>query len=119
MRPRKKVLLIGPSELDVLALAYVLNSKGWCACSAVTAAKPLASHLRSTQFDAALIFGASDSIRMLRRRQRECRVMVVGAVPDAGCVADVQVLRVENNAEIIEMLRILTARKRGPTPKHR
>lgn len=117
MKPRKRVLLIGTFERDVLALSYVLNSKPWCACNAVTPERPLRDHLRRRHYDAALIFADVGAIPAIRAKHPGCRILIVGPADPTEGYADAQIRNPEGNAEIIEMLRILCARKRGPKPR--
>ncbi len=116
MRPRKRVILIGTYERDVLALSCVLNSKPWCACSPVTPERPLRDHLRRRHYDAALIFGDAGAIPAIRAKHPGCHILLVGPEEPTEGYADAQIRNPEGNAEIIEMLRILSARKRGPKP---
>ena len=115
MRPSKQILLIGKNERDLMALSYVLNTKSWGQCVYAIDTPSTREALRSLKVDVVVVYGDESWVPVIRKAQPDCRIMVL----EHGTVsthADVRLSVEASPGEIIEMLRILCARKRGPKP---
>ncbi len=115
MRPRKQILLIGKSERDLMAFSYALNTKAWGQCVYAIDAPSACQVLRSSKLDVVVVYGDESWVPVIRKAQPDCRIMVL----EHGTVsthADVRLSVEASPGEIIAMLRILCARKRGPKP---
>ena len=116
MRRRKQILLIGKSERDLMAFSYALNTKAWGQCVYAIDAPSACEALRSLKVDVVVVYGDESWVPVIRKSQSDCRLLLIEAGPEA-THADVRISMEATTGEIVEMLRILCARKRGPKPR--
>ncbi len=117
-RPKRKILICGDRVVEVSRLTFVLNTKLWCECRFATSQTETETLLRSHVFDAALILGVEPTIQTVLAAQPECKILFVqppGTLLSHVC-AEVVLDSDYRTEEIVEILRVLCARKRGPKP---
>lgn len=113
MRPRKQILLIGTNERELMALAYALNTKSWSRCDYAIDTPSAREVLRGAKYDLAVIHGDDSWVQVIRKKQPECRILMVETTSET-THADVRLSGESSTGEIIEMMRIMCSRKRGP-----
>lgn len=118
-RPKRNVLICGSERvIEPYRITFVLNTKKWCECRCSTSAQETEALLSAHIFDAAVVLGVPSRIDAIESTQSECKMLFV-QTPGRPCrdvVADVVLDANYRTEEIVEILRVLCARKRGPKP---
>jgi hypothetical protein len=123
MRPKKRILLVGASEDRVGVLRFLLFTKGFAACGVLTAAEALGA-LRAARFNLLLVdLPLAGAEFLLDRAHAEdnslptlCLVSQGGAHPESCSSYGLIPWQSFSPENLIERVKILTARKRGPKP---
>jgi DNA-binding response OmpR family regulator len=123
MRPKKRVLLIDDDELRISVQRCVLETHGYLVYVASDAKSVSQVHLvAEVGIDLILcqaeirFYEMSGLIRMLKRRIADVPVVLVSALrnDDPDTMADVFLPAKSTQRELVERIRVLLARKRGP-----
>lgn len=124
MRPKKKIVIVGGDAVRMSLLKFMLETNGF-AVSVANGAEDARGLLERRRFDLLLCSGAFAGIERLLgaagvdRGMR--RLAVVPLASDAqaesySALADSVVRLAIGSAEMLEQVKWLTARKRGPRP---
>jgi len=124
MRPKKRILLIDSSETRLSTRRFVLETRGLAVAGASTPeeARDLANSFQPEVIVAAWPFTSGDLVRLLDQIREELpfapSLLIAETLVEApAVVADATVLKGScSMAEIVERIKILAARKRGPRP---
>ncbi len=121
MRPKKRILIIDPNELRTSILRYQLTIRGYAAFAAATAAEAREQFTACAPelvIAALNVDGLDGLLTDLHQRDSFCRQLVL--VPKYGeCKVIVDAVMCEPSpAELLERIKILCYRKRGPRPEH-
>jgi DNA-binding response OmpR family regulator len=119
MRPKKRILLACDREDRLSQLRYLLTVHGY----AVTGAETITAawgELNAGWFDLVLVDWPLDNCHYLlnHAHEREVASLVLAAKEKEhpGCMADAVLLGRFSAVELLERVKIVTARKRGPKP---
>jgi CheY-like chemotaxis protein len=121
MRPKKKILLLSLSESRLSLLAFMLRTNGYSVTSESVIDE--ARELLATQpFDALLcdlpLPGVEELIASMHLINFWAKTLVIGtSTSDARLFADALFTFEPSAAELLERIKILCARKRGPQRK--
>lgn len=124
MRPKKRILLVGASEDRLSILKFMLVTRGFAVASAVGAAAAV-EQLRAESYDLLLcdhwpLPGIEHLLNQAYEIDSATRSLVLApalATSPAGLNTDAILLRGGcSSAELLERVKVLTARKRGPRP---
>ena len=116
--PKRKILICGERVIEAYRLTFVLNTKYWCECRCSTSVNETEVLLGAHIFDAAVILGIAPHIHAIESTQSECKILFVrppGRMLSHVC-AEVVLDADYRTEEIVEILRVLCSRKRGPKP---
>jgi DNA-binding NtrC family response regulator len=120
MRPRKKVLIVGECEDRVSILAFALGLTTYHVTTSSSAAAAL-DLMRERAFELLLVdlplAGAERLCDFAAAIEVKTPSVLVGARSDfdnSEVVADARVVPQRDRAELLERIKIITARKRGP-----
>jgi DNA-binding response OmpR family regulator len=122
MRPKIKILLAGASEDSISILKFMLITNGYAVSTATSADEALAL-LDARTFELLLcdlpLDGVDNLLSQARAINSETHSMILGATTAevaAGMCADIIFRRIPHAAELLERVKILTIRKKGPRP---
>jgi DNA-binding response OmpR family regulator len=120
MRPKKQILLVGSNEDRLGILAYMLQVNGFAVSRAFSSAEGV-ERLRQRRRDLLIcdlpFDGAQSVLDAGRQANPFMHSMVLRGKLDAweGC-ADVEIVRGICAEELLDRVKVLCARKRGPKP---
>ncbi len=117
MRPKKRILIAGASEDRVGVLRFLFLNKGYAVQTAQTSAEA-AGLLEAGGFELLLYDLPLPGVEQLLAEAGIPTIALCSGVkvaPD-GLTADAVLWRGFSAAELVERVRVLTARKRGPKP---
>jgi len=121
MRPKKICLCAGSDGNTLSVLVFLLNTMGYCAIEAASE-KEAAVFASENQVDILLSLNeikGSTGDRLIHIIKKICPAtpsILIRPAADAnpGCQADAQIDKPWNAAELLERVKVMTARKRGP-----
>ena len=120
MRPRKTILLAGECEERISTLAFALGLKTFTVTTASTAADAL-ELLRKGRFELLLVdlplSGAARLCDVAAASDLRIPSLILGTNTEqdsTDAVADARMIRQRDRTDLLERLKVMTARKRGP-----
>ncbi len=96
-----------------MAFSYALNTKAWGQCVYAIDDPSACQGLRSLKLDVVVVYGDESWLPVIRNAQPNCRILLVEPGTES-THADVRLSGEATASEIIEMLRVMCSRKRGP-----
>ena len=119
MRPKKKILLVGSNENRLSILSYLLETYSYRVTCAATAGEA-ATLLRAGSYELLLcqlpLDGVDDLLDIAHALDTHLPSMVLRGATKWQGVADAIESRLVSSALILDRVRVLTIRKRGPRP---
>ena len=123
MRPKRICLCVGPDAAALGVLAFMLRTNGYAVLEAATARAAL-SVAGQNCFDLLICFNGIDdqtSDGLICKVKELCPkkpLILIRQAAEASdtCPADAHVIQPWNAMELLEQVRVMTARKREPRP---
>lgn len=122
MRPKKRILLAGADELRLSVLTFALHTRGYSVLTANSAAQ--ATALLPRGWDLVLCqWPMRDGVEILRRARAADRLLPTLVTTETMVAPEgvfaTAILRRPTTEQLIDAMRPLLARKRGPRPAPR
>ena len=123
MRPKRICLCVGTDAAALGVLVFMLRTKGYAVLEAATAEAAL-SVAGQNDFDLLICFNGIDGqtgdglICKVKELYPEKPAILIRQTAEASdtCSANAQVVQPWNAMELLERVKVMTARKRGPRP---
>lgn len=120
MRPKKRILLANQNEIRLSLLRYQLTIHGYAVFSAVSAQEArtcFENYLPELLIAAFELPGLAELLADLHQHEWPCSQMVIApARKELGSLSADAILCDPTAAELLERVKLLVARKRGPKP---